>query len=237
MRARMESLDMLANNLANSSTAGYKSDREFYSLYAASEALDPALSGETGMPATLPVVQRQWTDFSQGIMTPTGGPLDVALSGQGFFAVNGPSGVLYTRNGSFHLAQDGTLATQEGYAVRDVNGAPIVLQGTGQIEIANDGSITQDGAVVGQLAVVSCGQPAALDKAGANYFRLNGPDTAMSPATGTGVNQGKLESSNVTPAESAVRLVSLMRQFEMLQKAAQISSDMGKLAIEEVAKV
>src|ERR1043165_9763334 len=116
LRARMESLDLLANNVANASTGGYKADREFYSLYVGPEAAD------SGSSSTMPVIERPWTDHSQGNVYTTGNPLDVAISGKGFFAVNGPSGPLYTRNGSFRLAPDGRLTTPEGYAVRGAGG-------------------------------------------------------------------------------------------------------------------
>ncbi len=83
MRSRMESLDLLANNIANASTGGYKADREFYSLYAEEENT-----------ATMPVIQKPYTDLSQGVLQTTGNPLDLAISGQGFFTVQGPSGPL-----------------------------------------------------------------------------------------------------------------------------------------------
>src|SRR5512133_2573533 len=90
LRTRMESLSLLANNLANAGTSGYKNDRECYNLYASSEAG----AGENAN-FTLPMVQRQWTDFSQGVLQPTGNPLDIALSGRGFIALNGAAGPLY----------------------------------------------------------------------------------------------------------------------------------------------
>src|ERR1700758_5179085 len=96
LRARMESLDLLANNVANASTGGYKADREFYSLYVAPEAQGSDAA------STMPVIERPWTDLSQGLLQPTGNPLDLALSGNGFFTVQGPGGPLYTRNGGFH---------------------------------------------------------------------------------------------------------------------------------------
>src|SRR6266849_4381319 len=89
MKARMDSLDMLANNLANTGTAGFKADREFSGLY--QEAL--------------PMVEKQWTDYSQGVLTPTGNSLDLALSGKGFFALNSPGGVIYSRGGEFQLSK------------------------------------------------------------------------------------------------------------------------------------
>src|SRR6266404_1996867 len=109
MRSRMEALDLLANNIANTDTTGYKADQEFYNLYASSEA-----DGQT----TLPNVERNWTDFSQGVLKDTGNPLDVALSGRGFLTVDSPAGPLYTRNGSLRLSPSGVLQTAEGYPVR-----------------------------------------------------------------------------------------------------------------------
>jgi len=237
MRARMESLDMLANNLANAATAGYKTDREFYSLYMAPEALDAAQAGDSPMPSELPVIERHWTDFAQGNLTPTGNPLDVALGARGFFAVDGPGGTLYTRNGSFRLSATGLLTTPEGYAVRGAGGKPIQAQGTGPLEIAKDGSIRQDGVALGQLAVVDFDKPGGLEKAGRNYFRPADAQTKPAAAPEVEIQQGKLEASNVTTPETAVRLVSLLRQFEMLQKATMLGAEMSRRAVEEVARV
>jgi flagellar basal-body rod protein FlgF len=233
MRARMESLDLLANNVANASTGGYKADREFYSLYASPEAVDPDGLNDT---ATMPVIERPWTDHSQGTLQTTGNPLDLALSGKGFFAVQGPAGPLYTRNGSFHLTADGKIATGEGYPVSGSGGAPLTLSSARPIEISGDGTVRQDGTVIGQLQVVDF-TAAGLSKQGSNYFRVTDPNVRSTPASGTGVEQGKLEASNSGSAESAVRLVSIMRQFEMLQKAATLGADMSKQAIEQVAHV
>src|SRR5579884_3690777 len=123
IRSRMESLDMLANNLANASTGGYKVDHEFYSTFIDPEMEDSSLSS-TG---EMPVVQKPWTDFSQGTLQQTGHPLDLALTGPGFFSVNGPSGPLYTRNGSFQVSNTGVLTTAEGYAVRIQGGKTLQL--------------------------------------------------------------------------------------------------------------
>jgi len=227
----MESLDLLANNIANASTGGYKADREFYSLYVAPEAAvnDPS--------ATMPLIERPWVDHAQGALHATGNPLDVALNGKGFFAVNGPSGPLYTRNGNFRLAADGKLISADGYAVRDSQGAPIALQSARGLEITSDGTITQDGVAAGKLEIVDFTSTAGLSKQGSNYFRIADPSLRPAPAAGTGVAQGHLEGSNAGSAEGAVRLVNVMRQFEMLQKAVSLGAEMNKKAIEEVAKV
>jgi flagellar basal-body rod protein FlgF len=230
MRARMESLDLLANNVANASTGGYKADREFYSLYVAPEA-----QGDGA--ATMPVIERHWTDHAQGTLQTTGNSLDLALSGKGFFSVQGPGGPLYTRNGSFHLTGDGKLATAEGYPVNFAGGAPMSVQSARPIEISSDGTVRQDGNVIGQLQVVDFTSTSGLAKQGSNYFRAADPKLTPSLPSSASVEQGKLEASNSGSAESAVRLVSIMRQFEMLQKAAALGADMSKQAIEQVAHV
>jgi len=227
LRARMESLDLLANNVANASTGGYKADREFYSLYVAPEA-------QADSPATMPVIERPWLDLSQGILQTTGNSFDLALTGKGFFAVAGPHGPLYTRNGSFHLSE-GQLVTAEGYPVTGPGGQPLTVNGSSTLEVSSDGSLRQDGSLVGQLQIVDL-PVSALAKQGANYLRVTDPSVQPAEAAGAAVEQGKLEASNAGGAEGAVRLVGLLRQFEMLQKAVSLGNDMNKQAIEQVAK-
>lgn len=232
LRSRMESLEMLANNIANASTSGYKADREFYSLYAAPEAAGP-IAG----PDTLPVIEKPWTDFSQGDLRPTGNPLDVALEGKGFFSANGPGGPMYTRDGNFRVSGTGQLVTMDGYPVRGSDGNPISLSSATPVEISPDGTIRQDGQTAGQIGVMDFADPAALGKLGHNYFRPAAGSAAPVPATAYQVQQGRVESSNASPAEGAVRLISVMRQFEMLQKAAAMGAEMNRKAIDEVARV
>jgi len=226
----MESLELLANNVANASTGGYKADREFYSLYASPEAQ------ESDPVATMPVIERPWTDLSQGIVQPTGNPLDLALTVSGFFAVNGPQGPLYTRNGNFRLARDGKLVTADGYPVSASGGTALTLDGSRPIDISSDGTVSQGGQVIGQLQIADFTGTADLAKQGNNYFRAAGPGVQPGAGKGASVEQGKLEASNTGAAEAAVRLVSVMRQFEMLQKAVSLGADMNRQAIEQVAK-
>lgn len=234
MRARMESLDMLSNNMANANTGGYKMDHEFYSLYVSAEAADSPLDSPS--PGTLPLIEKPWTDHAQGVLRQTGNSLDFALSGKGFFAVNGPKGPLYTRNGSFRLSAAGVLTTSDGYPVRTNDGKTVTTQSGAPLEVTTDGTVRQDGQSLGQLDVVGFKDNAELNKQGANYFYKIDPKTATVAASAE-VRQGQVEDSNVGSAEAAVRLVSVMRQFEMLNKAMTIGSDMNKQAIEEVARV
>jgi flagellar basal-body rod protein FlgF len=223
MKARMDSLDMLANNMANSGTAGFKTDREFYNLYEQS----------------LPTVERQYTDFSQGQLLATGNPLNAALNGKGFFALNSPSGVVFTRAGNFSVSMANQLQTQEGYTLRNVldNGKPISVDPKQQVDIAKDGTVSQAGQTLGQIEIAQPASPSdTLKKLGSTYFAFIDKDGGAPPATDTEVLQGQIEQSNVPVADSAVKLVSVMRQFEMMQKAINLGTEMNKQAISEVAK-
>lgn len=233
MQARIESIDMLANNLANTGSSGFKADREFYSSYLAPELANEAdpIIGES------PLIQKRWTDFSQGTLIPTGNPTDLALSGKGFFGVNGPNGTLYTRNGNFQMSATGQLVTAEGYPVRLVGNQTLQTQSNDPIVVAPDGQITQNGAVLGQLELSNFQEPNRLVKFASTYFApddpTQGPDT---PATAQ-VMQSRSETSNATPAEATARMITLLRHFEMLQHAVKIGAEMNKQAVEEVARV
>jgi flagellar basal-body rod protein FlgF len=235
LRARMEALDLLANNIANQGTAGYKADREFYDLYTSPEAAGDAESGLTHPPTAVPTIDRQWTDFSQGTLTPTGNPLHLGLSGKGFFAVQGPNGPLYTRNGSFQLSISGQLQTSEGYAVADKEGKPIQLDPAIPVEILPNGEVRQAGETAAQLSIVDFAEPSVLAKQSGSYFHMDDP-AARANAAEASVHQGKLEAANSSPAEGAVRLVTVLRQFEMLQKAITIGGEMSRKG-DEVARV
>ena len=233
LRARMESLDMLANNLANAGTTGYKNDVEFYTLFT-SESAD---AGALGVPSTEPMVDRHWTDFSQGLLQPTHNSLDLALSGKGFFTVTGPSSPLYTRNGNFQVSAQGDLVTAEGYPLTEVAGGKLQLDPALPVQVAEDGTVQQGGQAVGQLTIVEFADRTPLLKQGNNYFRNVNPEVKPQAAPDTTVRQGTLEGSNVKAPESAIHLIGIMRQFEMLQKAINLAGDMNKQAIEQVAHV
>ncbi len=222
---------MLSNNLANVTTTGYKTDREFYDLYTSADALEPGAYDATQMPT----VQKNWTDFTQGTMQHTGNDLDAGILGEGFFTVQGPNGKLYTRNGAFLLSPSGQLTTQEGYPLLDGNGSPIKIDPAVPMQLDSKGGVHQAGQTIGQMELVSFADPHTLSKRGANYFQYAGPEDGIQAASGE-VQQDRIEASNVGSAESAVRLVTVMRQFEMLQKAISIGTDMNKEALEEVAR-
>jgi len=232
MRSRMDSLDMLANNLANTGAAGFKADREQYNTYMDAESQSMFSN------SVLPVVETKYTDFSQGTVTPTGNPVDLALSGEGFLTVSGPKGLLYTRNGNLKVATDGTLQTQEGYPVLGKDDRPIKIDTAKPLEITPEGTLRQSSQDIGQLKLARFDDPQQLAKTANTYFQPLDPKTALAkPAQRLEVLQGKLESSNVSAPEAAVRLVSILRQFETMQKALTLAGEMNRRSVEEVAKV
>jgi flagellar basal-body rod protein FlgF len=233
IRSRIESLDMLANNIANAASPGFKTDRASFGLYLSAEASSPI--GTT--PTVLPVTERQWTDFAQGSITPTGNQLDLALGGKGFFVANGPSGPLYTRGGNFQISKQSELETLDGYTIQGTDGRPIQLDSSKAVEVSPDGTIRQDGQAISQISLVDFPDSTALSKQGNNYFRLDVSSANPAPASEAQIQQGKLEAANSQPAESAVGLVNIMRQFESLQKALAIGNEMDRETVQDVAKV
>lgn len=223
MKTRMESLDMLANNIANTGTSGFKADREFYNL----------------AHQELPLIQRQWTDFQQGALLVDGNPLHMALEGQGFFAVTSPNGIVYTRSGEFQVNSQNQLATQQGYTLRNVrdNGQPIAVDPLRPIDVDASGVVSQNGLQVGQIEISRINDPTSqLRKQGGSNFLLSASGGAT-PDGETHIRQGALEQSNAPVNDGAVRLVSVMRQFEMLQRALAVGAEMNKQAIDQVARV
>jgi flagellar basal-body rod protein FlgF len=243
LRSRTEALELLANNIANAQTTGYKADRELYSNYQTGEAWD-AHTNSLDSVGILPDIDNHWTDFGQGPLQVTGNSLDFALQGKGFFVVEAPGGDrLMTRDGHFRLSPKGQLETSDGYAVLGVrveNGerraAPIVVDPRQPVEITRDGVIRQQANAVGQILLTDPAQPQVLPKRSGNYFALDSRYLEQPPRE-LEVQQGKLEGANFSPAEAAVRLVNVMRQFETLQRALQLGGEMSRRAVEEVARV
>lgn len=235
MRARTESLDILANNIANSATPGYKADGESYDLYFGDSAWD-GVNANRPAAGEMPLVQTSWTNYTQGTLLQTGSPGDLAISGAGFFVVQGETKPLYTRNGHFRLTKQGALETVDGYAALGTDGKAIQLDPTQPFQVNSSGQVSQQGAAVGTLQVVIPDALSSFTKQAGAYFQLTSDGKTM-PASDAEVRQATSESSNVDPTEASVKLVSAMRHFEMLQKAIRTAAEMGKQSVEQVAKV
>jgi flagellar basal-body rod protein FlgF/flagellar basal-body rod protein FlgG len=231
LMARTQELDVAANNLANANTTGFRGGRVSFHTQLMTASSNPG----TKAISSFGVLGAPRTDFSQGSLEQTGNPLDLALEGPGFFAVQAPTGVQYTRNGSFHLSSTGQLVTQEGYSVLGSDGAITMPQGTA--EISTSGVISSDGAVAGQIKLVQFDSSVPLTSLGQGYF--SAPQAAATDAgTDLGVRQGALENSNINPVASAVGLIEIQRNAEMLQRALNtIHTEFNRTAAQELPKV
>ena len=231
--ARSQALDVAAANLANAGTAGYRAeDVDFRSVLLGPEALDSQLDATLN---NFGVLGGSRLDLGQGELTPTGNPLDLAIEGGGFFAIQTKEGVRYTRNGEFERAQDGTLTTQAGEPVLDAKDKPIVIP-AGEIGVGTDGSVSVNGAVAGKIALFGFSSGDALTAEGANHYAAV---AGAQPAAATGtIHQGELEGANRSVIGGTMSLVLMQRQAEMMQKAVSLfSNDLDKTASEDLPRV
>lgn len=227
LAARSGHLDTLAADIANSGTAGYKglkhssitADRDFASM------LDSAVDVTSGP---------EHTDFSDGTVVPTGRDLDLAVQGDGFFAVETANGVRYTRNGHFVRLVDGTLAAQDGAPLLTRDGRHIEL-GTGPLRIESDGMVISGTEPVGQIQIVRFAPETKLLREGAARFRA--PEGAALEADDLGIRSGVLEQSNVSIFERLAEMTQTSRSFESLYRAIQtVMNDIDGRAINELGR-
>jgi len=233
LAARMQSLDLLANNLANVNTAGYKAQKEFYRAFTASLS-DRALSPVNMAINDYGLMGGARVDLSAGALQTTGNDTDAALDGSGFFVVKTQAGVRYTRNGNFSLNNTRQLVDPQGNLVQGQDG-PIQLP-SGKITISTDGAVSVDGALVAQLKVVDFAPGTQLQPEGNTDFVA--PAEATPIASTAQVRQSMLEASNSDAVSSAVSLIDLQRNAEMMQKALTIfNTDFNQTAVQELPHV
>ncbi|NDY42261.1 flagellar basal-body rod protein FlgF [Dissulfurirhabdus thermomarina] len=221
-------LEVLTHDLANISTDGFKAQDVTFR-----EALAAAQAGERRVAK----VEKAWTDFSPGPLVETGNPLDFAVDGEGFFAVQTPAGVRYTRAGGFTLNALNELVTAEGYRVLG-DGAPITLEDTtGRgIWLSEDGYFFVDEAQTGRLDVVKFDRPEALVPAGGNLYEAPAAAGPPTPSAAR-IRQGFIERSNVNGLKLMVELMELQRAYEVQLRAIQSADQLDGRAVNEVGKV
>lgn len=234
MLAETTRTGVIANNLANGSTAGYKKDIAVSKDFAG--MLIKRINDGQGAPAigTLGVgaqIDEIATSHVAGPIRPTGNALDFAVDGKGFFAVETPAGERFTRNGSFTRNGQGELVTSEGYRVLGQNRPIRLTEGT--ITVEPTGRVTVDGVDAGQLRLTEFADERHLVKEGANLFRAA---AAGQPATGQ-VVQGCLEQSNVNIVAEMINLISGYRAYEISAKSVQAHDQLLDKAVNEVGRV
>jgi flagellar basal-body rod protein FlgF len=234
MKAHSDALEITANNLANINTVGFKKDRSFHTLLG-KVINDSGYPSEMGLTVNKMVQTDRSIDYSDGDMLSTGRNLDVALRGDGFLTVETARGERYTRNGNMYLDLNLTLRTADGNAILGASGRPITL-GEGEVHIADDGGIYQNGAEVDRLKVVVFQDRSQLEKEGEALFVNLGGETPQL-RTNTVMRSGYLERANVNAVRSMVDMISTMRQFEAIQRSVNHeANDMNSKVIERLGR-
>lgn len=237
--SRTNALDLAANNLANTGTTGFHAGRaSFKGMLAEAQGAMPSQVG--GAVNNYSLLMGNRVSDQQGTIQPTGNPLDLAIAGQGYFAVKTQNGVRYTRDGEFQVSSAGTLQTKTGAAVLDSKGNAINLP-SGEIKIGSDGAISvataEGSAVVGQIGLVDLGPGNAVQAESASLY-APADGTTPKPASGATIQQGAVENSNQDAVTGTVQLLSIQRQAEMMQRALSVfHNDFDKTASEELARV
>ncbi|HVC59111.1 MAG TPA: flagellar basal-body rod protein FlgF [Acetobacteraceae bacterium] len=228
--AQQRALDVIADNLANANTPGYKAEHVQFSDWLSRQ------SGGATPPGGRSIAYTQdratWREQQAGTISHTGNPFDVAVTGKGYFTVNTPAGPRLTRDGRFSLLPSGTIADTAGNAVLDNQGKPIQLAPTDtRITIAGDGTVSSQNGQIGQIGVVQPTDPMMLRAEGGTLFH-SGSTTA--PVASPALEQGAIEESNVQPILEVTRMIDGQRQFEFLTQFVQAESDRQQNSIDKL---
>lgn len=232
--SRTQALDTAANNLANAGATGFRAQRDYFRGVLAGLDSQQSPSQIGNAVNSFGVMGGTRADLTQGQLNKTGNPLDLALDGDGFFAVQTARGTRYTRDGGFLRSSDGTLTTQRGEPVLNQSGGTIVLP-AGDPTVAADGTVSVNGDVVGTVGLFSA-DAQDLTPEGSNQMKLREGVTPR--ASSAHIQQGSLEGANQDAVHGTMQLMMIQRQAEMMQRALSVfNNDFDKTATEELGRV
>ncbi|SIS50079.1 flagellar basal-body rod protein FlgF [Roseivivax lentus] len=215
---------VVANNIANASTTGYRAEQALFSEYIR-RVDDTSLS--------MASARIGHTNLAQGTLGQTGGQFDFAIEGDGFFQVQTDDGPRLTRGGAFTKTPEGALVTMDGNAVLDAGGAPIFVPPGGDVRVAPDGTMTLGGRAFAELGLVRPVDPNRLVREGSQLFD---PDGEVEPVVDTRIRQGFLEASNVDPVNELARMIEVSRAYELGQSFLESENDRLRDAIKSMSR-
>ena len=221
-------MDVTANNIANSNTPGFRAQNLVFEEF---------ISDPKGADDELSFVynEGQYDITKPGALRVTGNTLDIALVGDGFFGVQGPTGeVNYSRAGNLQMSQDGTLITSAGFPVADQGGGPINIPPLStDIKIDERGNVSNQDGAIAQIMIQEFQNPQILEPIGNNLYRSDDPGL---PATGTIVRQGHVEGSNVDTMVEVTRMIKILRSFQSTQQLLQTENERLRSAIQKLTE-
>jgi flagellar basal-body rod protein FlgF len=226
-------IDVISNNVANIDTTGFKVEGLMVQTDSEHRTVDPTspLTANVNFPLDAGVVR----DFAQGELKATGGALNLALQGQGFFRISTANGERYTRDGSFTMDPQGKLVTANGDTVQGDGGDITLDPLKGQPSISTDGTVSQQGQIVGKISAVTFASLSALAKDGNGLFS-NPTNLQPQPATAQ-IRQGMLEQSNVQGITQITRLIEVSRAYENISQMMDQTSQLSTNAVDRLGKV
>jgi flagellar basal-body rod protein FlgF len=224
--AQQRAMDVIADNIANANTPGYKAERTQFSDWLSRQATTPE--------HTIAYTQDRatWREQQSGTLTHTGNPLDLALTNDGYFTVNTTRGPRLTRDGRFSLLPSGTVADSAGDALLDTNGQPVQLSSADTIiTVAGDGTLSSENGQLAKIGLVQPADPMQLQAEGNMLFRSGSATMAV---TSPGIVQGAMEDSNVQPVLEVTRMMDGERQFQFMIQFIQAESDRQQGVIDKL---
>lgn len=222
-------MQAVANNIANVSTTGYQREGV---VFAEMVEILPVEGGSVAMTAA----RGRYTDLVQGALTPTGGALDFAIEGDGYFTVLTPAGERLTRAGSFTRDGDGQVVNMDGHPLLDEGGGPILIPfEINNINLSTDGTLSGDGLPIAQLGLVVPEDPTTVFREAGVLFRVDGNIAPVEPGT-SNIVQGFVEQSNVNAVREMTHLIEVQRAYERGQKLVQQEDERIKQVIQALGK-
>ncbi|MFP4327158.1 MAG: flagellar hook-basal body complex protein [Paracoccaceae bacterium] len=222
----MRELQVVANNIANAATTGYRQEGLIFSEYV--RRLDGAED------VSMAAANVRNTSMAQGPVTRTGGRFDLAIEGEGFFLVQTGAGERLTRAGAFSPNAQGDLVTPDGHLVLDAGGAPVFIPpDAGDLSISADGTVSSDGRPLTQIGLYRPVDPIGLRREDGVMFRT---ETGLEPAEGAAILQGYLEGSNVDPLGQLARMIEVQRAYEMGQSFLDSEDERIRNALQSFTK-
>jgi flagellar basal-body rod protein FlgF len=222
----LREMRLVANNIANIATTGYRAEGMIFSEYVMPIDNGPSLSmGQGNVPNTM---------LDQGALAATGGTYDLAIEGDAFFLIETPGGERLSRAGAFSPNAAGELVTYDGYRVLDAGGAPLfVPPGAQTVNVSSDGTLSADGAPLGQVGLVRPTQPLDMIREDGVMFRA---DAGYEPAESARVLQGFLENSNVNAVRQLARMIEVQRAYEMGQSFMEAEDERVRMAMKSMSQ-
>lgn len=222
----LREMQVVANNIANAATTGFRQEGVIFSEYVMSVNNGPSLSmGQANV---------RNTSYAQGILSQTGGTFDLAIEGDAFFLIETPQGERLSRSGAFSPNAEGDLVTMSGHRVLDAGGAPVFVPAdAGKVSISGDGTLSAGGSLIGQIGLVSPNEPAEMLREDGVMFRA---DAGYVQSENASILQGFVEGSNVEAITQLARMIEIQRAYEMGQSFLESEDQRVRQAIESLTK-